>query len=135
MVNEFLEKIFIVDNFPEVPLIHGFCLGIKKKVIEEIGYFDIHNFKKYYGEENDYCLRSDLAGFKSLIISNTFVFHNKSKSIPRKERIIHMQKSKEKLREIYGVENIKTKCLQGENHPLLNEIRDKVKIFFNKNGN
>ena len=37
---------------------HGFCIGIRKEVIEKIGYFDDKIFEKYNGEENDYCLRA-----------------------------------------------------------------------------
>ncbi len=38
------------DLMPRVPLIHGFCFGIKKEVIERIGFFDEENFKLFYGE-------------------------------------------------------------------------------------
>jgi glycosyltransferase involved in cell wall biosynthesis len=48
---------------------------IKRKLILEIGYFDDVTFGRGYGEENDFCLRSQKAGWKDLIATDTFVRH------------------------------------------------------------
>jgi GT2 family glycosyltransferase/Flp pilus assembly protein TadD len=52
----------------------GFCMLIKRKVIERIGGLDprfaIGNF-----EDDDYCLRAHLAGFGARIAENCFVHH------------------------------------------------------------
>ena len=72
-INKYLEKNFSGNIYPEVPLVHGFCFGIKKKVIDKIGYFDSKNLIGIMAEENDYCLRAGLEGFRFLIATNTFV--------------------------------------------------------------
>ena len=59
----------------EIPTAVGFCMFIKRKVINEIGYFDENAFGKGYGEENDFCLRASNAGWKHLLACDTFVFH------------------------------------------------------------
>ena len=128
-IDEYLEQISPANLFPEVPLVHGFCIGIKKEVIEKIGYFDDVNFEKYYGEENDYCLRAVKEGFRCLIATNIFVYHCKSKSINEIERKINLEKSGKKLREIYGKDYIRTACLQGQENYILNDIRKKVEEF------
>ncbi|MCA9018861.1 MAG: glycosyltransferase, partial [Planctomycetaceae bacterium] len=92
-IDLFLETISPADITPEVPLVHGFCFGVKKAVIEKIGYFDDVNFERYYGEENDYCMRATAAGFRFAIVTNTFVFNRKARSIVEEERIIHLDKS------------------------------------------
>jgi GT2 family glycosyltransferase len=52
----------------------GFCLLIKREVIEQIGYLDerfgIGNF-----EDDDYCLRARQAGYKLVIAMDCFVYH------------------------------------------------------------
>lgn len=52
----------------------GFCMFVKKEVIQRIGYLDerfgIGNF-----EDDDYCLRARQAGFKLLIAADCFIFH------------------------------------------------------------
>jgi len=128
----FLETISPANIYPEVPLVHGFCYGVKKAVIEKIGYFDDVNFERYYGEENDYCMRATAAGFRFAIVTNTYVFHRKARSIAEEERMIHLDKSGKRLRELYGSDNIRIACLQGEDHPLLIDIRSKVKKFLQK---
>ncbi|WP_238097021.1 glycosyltransferase [Vibrio cincinnatiensis] len=121
-MNEIAES-FKVKGYPSVPLIHGFCICIKAEVIRKIGYFDDVNFERYYGEENDYCLRAYNAGYELAIATNTFVFHAKSKSIEDEERLIHMEKAGQKLRSIYGSDAIRNYCLQLEHNPVLVQLR------------
>jgi GT2 family glycosyltransferase len=115
---------------PEVPLVHGFCFGIRKEVIDHIGFFDEIFFDRYYGEENDYCFRASSAGFKMVIATHTFVFHRKSASIEEEERLIYMKKAGKRLRKMYGVEKVKLACLQMENHPLLKRMRCHAQGFY-----
>lgn len=129
-IDRFLEKTSLANAMPEVSLVHGFCFGIKREVIDAIGFFDSVNFARYYGEENDYCFRAAAAGFRFSIATNTFVFHRKSRSIDEEERIVHMGLAGQRLRELYGVEAIKAACLQGEEHPLLKRMRAQVADFF-----
>jgi len=114
------------DNLilPSVPLIHGFCIGIKASVINKIGYFDDVNFARYYGEENDYCLRAYREGFELLVATNTYIFHSKSKSIEEEERILHMSEAGKRLREIYGKQEMRDYCLQLENNSNLISTRE-----------
>ncbi|WP_134497456.1 glycosyltransferase domain-containing protein [Microvirga pakistanensis] len=116
--------------FPRVPLVHGFCFGVKKEVIDSIGLFDDENFKRYYGEENDYCLRASAAGFELALATNTFVFHRKSRSIEEEKRIVHMAEAGQRLRELYGAEKITVACRQVEEHPLLERMRRRAAPYF-----
>lgn len=116
--------------FPRVPLVHGFCFGVKKEVIDSIGLFDDENFKRYYGEENDYCLRASAAGFELALATNTFVFHRKSRSIEEEKRIVHMAEAGQRLRELYGAERISVACRQVEEHPLLERMRRQAASYF-----
>jgi GT2 family glycosyltransferase len=59
----------------ETPTAVGFCMYIKRKLIQEIGCFDDEAFGRGYGEENDFCLRGQKAGWKDLIATDTFVRH------------------------------------------------------------
>ncbi|EIM26165.1 putative glycosyltransferase [Microvirga lotononidis] len=114
------------DLMPRVPLVHGFCFGIKKEVIETIGFFDEENFKLFYGEENDYCFRALEAGFELAIATSTFVYHRKSRSIDEEKRVVHMAEAWKRLRELYGADKILAAYRQVEEHPLLDRIREKA---------
>lgn len=72
--------------YPSIPFLNGFCLLIKRKLIEEIGYFDEKLFGQGYGEENDYCLRAYKAGWKLVIADDVYVYHWQSKSYSDKSR-------------------------------------------------
>jgi GT2 family glycosyltransferase len=118
------------DLLPRVPLVHGFCFGVKKSVIDSIGLFDDENFKRFYGEENDYCFRALAAGFELGVATNTFVFHRKSRSIDEEMRAIHMAEAWKRLREIYTAEKILAAYRQVEEHPLLIRIRTEAERYF-----
>ncbi len=90
-VNQLTENINPIDmaalashisygNNVSLPFINGFCFLIKRKVIDTIGYLDEIYFPKGYGEENDYCIRANDAGFRLMVVDNAYVYHAKSKS-------------------------------------------------------
>lgn len=107
-----------------VPLIHGFCLGVRRDVLDAIGFFDEVNFEKYYGEENDFCLRAKDAGFLAAVATDTFIYHAKSKSIAEEERILWMAKAGNRLRDIHGDGTVRDACTQMEKNPILVEMRE-----------
>lgn len=64
----------------EVPTGSGFCMYIRRELIERIGAFDEEAFPRGYGEENDFCMRAGQAGWRNLITPRSFVFHVRSAS-------------------------------------------------------
>jgi GT2 family glycosyltransferase/glycosyltransferase involved in cell wall biosynthesis len=65
-----------------IPLgfINGFCLLLRRRMLEAIGLFDGLNFGTGYGEENDLCIRARKARWKLLVADDCFVFHFQSMS-------------------------------------------------------
>ncbi len=61
------------------PTIHGFCVLIRRNVIDDIGLFD-EAYGRGYGEENDFSMRARKAGWKCAIANHAFVFHHGSRS-------------------------------------------------------
>jgi GT2 family glycosyltransferase len=72
--------------YPRLPFLNGFCLLIKRKLIENIGYFDEENFGAGYGEENDYSLRAGKAGWELAVADDVYIFHAQSKSYSHERR-------------------------------------------------
>ena len=56
-----------------------FCVGMTRKTFEKVGYFD-ENFGLAWFEDDDYTIRTLLAGLKIAIARNIFVYHNHSLS-------------------------------------------------------
>jgi len=52
----------------------GFCLLLRREVMEKIGLFD-ERFGLGNFEDDDYCLRAQLAGYKLLIAGDVFIHH------------------------------------------------------------
>lgn len=57
----------------------GFCLLIKREVIDKVGLFD-ERFGRGNFEDDDYCLRVIEAGYKNVICGDCFVYHAGSAS-------------------------------------------------------
>ncbi len=65
---------------PEVPTGSGFCMFIRRALIEECGLFDEEGFPRGYGEENDFCMRALKAGWLNLVSPWSFVYHIRTAS-------------------------------------------------------
>ncbi|HSX27604.1 MAG TPA: glycosyltransferase [Patescibacteria group bacterium] len=113
-----------------VPLVHGFCFGIKRDLIDKIGLFNEENFPNGYGEENDYCFRATEAGFGLVIATNTYIFHAKSKSYKDKRRIALMKEGNAKIGLTYGKDRVRRSIITVQTHPVLQELRKKAAEIF-----
>ena len=72
--------------YPRLPFLNGFCLLIKRQLIETIGYFDEIAFPAGYGEENDYCIRARQAGWELAVADDVYIYHAQSKSYSHDRR-------------------------------------------------
>lgn len=63
-----------VPTYPDLPTGVGFCLYIRRALIDAIGVFD-PVFGLGYGEENDFCMRAAAAGFRNVLCEDAFVLH------------------------------------------------------------
>jgi GT2 family glycosyltransferase len=75
-------------RYPEIPTGSGFCLYIKRKLIEEIGCFDEKVFPIGYGEENDFCIRARNKGWKNKLDDSTYIFHARTASFKEKKDLL-----------------------------------------------
>jgi len=66
---------YLADQSVELPTSVGFCMYIRRQCVQQVGFFDVENFGKGYGEENDFCVRARQAGWVHLHALDTFVRH------------------------------------------------------------
>lgn len=59
----------------EIPTGVGFCMYILRACLDEVGLFDVKNFGRGYGEENDFCLRAAAMGWRNILAPDVFVRH------------------------------------------------------------
>lgn len=71
-------------EYPELPTCVGFCVYIKREVLDRTGLFDERSFGKGYGEENDLSCRLRKAGYIDILDDATFVYHHGRKSFQAK---------------------------------------------------
>ncbi len=71
---------------PRVPLLNGFCLLIRRDVVDAIGCFDEATFGPGYGEEDDFALRARQAGWSLAIADDAYVYHAQSRSYSTEAR-------------------------------------------------
>ena len=128
-VDEFAELVFGVSErqFPRVPFLNGFCLLISRAVIDQIGYLDETSFPRGYGEENDYCIRAQDAGFRLAIADHCFVYHAKSKSFGTSARAELAKAGGIALREKFGEERIRQGTQELKDSSSLERVRNAVR--------
>ncbi|WP_242010112.1 glycosyltransferase [Acetobacter conturbans] len=59
----------------DVPTGHGFCLYIRHDCLTQTGLLRAELFAQGYGEENDFCLRARLAGWRNVAAPGAYVAH------------------------------------------------------------
>lgn len=64
-------------RYVDVPTGHGFCLFIKNEVIQRVGHLD-NAFGRGYGEENDFCARTAVLGYRNVAAGGVIVEHKES---------------------------------------------------------
>lgn len=61
--------------YPELPTAHGFCMYIKRNMLDMVGLFDETLFGRGYGEENDFSNKCIEKGYYNVLDDRTFVYH------------------------------------------------------------
>jgi len=118
-ISEYADIIEAVSQrrYPEISVAVGFCMYIKRAVIDEVGYFDAETFKKGYGEENDFCWRASQIGYTHRLCDDTFVFHRGTASfIPEEKQELINEHSR----------------IVAERYPVLNRVNE-VFVSFDQN--
>ena len=64
----------------DVDMLVGFCIAVKRAVLQEVGGFDTR-FGRGLFEDNDLCYRMRRAGYRLVVSARAFVHHEGSKSI------------------------------------------------------
>ena len=75
-----------LKRYPRISVAVGFCMYIKREVLDKIGYFDAQTFGKGYGEENDFCHRAEKEGYIHLMCDDTFIYHKGTASFESEEK-------------------------------------------------
>jgi GT2 family glycosyltransferase/glycosyltransferase involved in cell wall biosynthesis len=125
-MNFFCEQWTPSHFLPLVPLVHGFCFGITRAVLDSIGYLDDVNFPRGYGEENDYSFRARDAGYDLVVATHTYIFHSKSRSYGGKQRALLAQAGASALKEMYGGSRVARAVQTMDRHPLLVALRSRA---------
>lgn len=75
--------------YPLLPTGNGFCMFLRRDVIDAVGMLDEVAFPQGYGEENDWSQRAEAAGFVHVIAGNVLVQHLRTQSfgVERREAL------------------------------------------------
>ena len=96
----FLKKKIKMPRYVEVPTAHGFCILLRRNLINKYGLFD-EIFGKGYGEEVDFCMRIRKHGYKSVLSNRSYVFHLEAKSFTPEAKIPLLKASSEIINSRY----------------------------------
>lgn len=127
---EIVEKCSL-RKYPRITVANGFCMLIKREVIQKIGYFDAATFGRGYGEENDFCNRAEQLGYCHLMCDDTFIFHSGTKSFVSKEKENYIKAHERILKERYPVQMLKNEehVFSNPNHAVSDNVADYFRLF------
>lgn len=121
-----------IQRYPRITVAVGFCMYIKREVIEKIGYFDAETFGKGYGEENDFCHRAEQQGYMHLMCDDTFIYHKGTASFNSAEKRKLLEEHERILHERYSayVERNGQYCSKNPNRDLQENVKLYLKLEY-----
>lgn len=121
-------------EYPQIPTAHGFCMYIRRNVLDIVGYFDEKTFGKGYGEENDFSYRCMDYGFKHLLCDDVIVYHKESQSFDKKKDEL-IKQNMEKLKHRYPayVENTSQWCSRFPIRNICDNVFFNIQFYNRKN--
>ncbi len=85
----------------DVPMLNGFCVMIRRAAAIEAGLMDSVTFGAGYGEEVDLLLRMKHLGYRLVVASNAYCFHEGSASFGAEARGVRESQATESLTSLY----------------------------------
>lgn len=115
-------------QYPQITVAHGFCMYVKREVIDLIGNFDADTFGRGYGEENDFCNRAEQAGYIHVMCDDTYIYHSGTKSFVSKEKEEYIRQHDMVLNKRYPkqMHNNAVHCRDNPNR----KISDNIGLYF-----
>lgn len=113
--------------YPAIPVSNGFCMYIKREVLEEIGLLDAETFGRGYGEENDFCYRAEQAGYLHVMCDDTYIYHTGTASFVSEEKRRYIAEHEKILNERYPEQNhaVAVHCRDNPNE----RIQENIKLW------
>lgn len=123
---DLIEKVSM-KLYPRIPVAHGFCMYIKREVINKIGLFDMETFERGYGEENDFCYRAEQIGYHHAMCDDTYICHTGTASFVNEEKRRYIEAHEKILNDRYPELNhaVAVHCRDNPNE----KIQENVKIW------
>jgi GT2 family glycosyltransferase/glycosyltransferase involved in cell wall biosynthesis len=112
--------------YPRTTFVNGFCFLIKREVIDAVGYMDEEAFPVGYGEENDFCIRAQDAGFGLAYADDVYVFHAKSKSFGSERRKALSKEGSDNLRRKHTDKKFEALVAQVKDTKQMDEVRQHI---------
>jgi GT2 family glycosyltransferase/SAM-dependent methyltransferase len=116
----------------EMPLLNGFCLMIRRKLLDEVGLFDEDNFGQGYGEEDDLVLRARKLGWKMALADDVYIYHAQSKSYSSEKRHALSENAGKILQKKHGEKIISQGVLFCQQDPVLEGIRARAQVAYDR---
>jgi L-rhamnosyltransferase len=113
VVNRALEST-AAPTYPDIPTAVGFCMYIRRNLLNIIGLFDAETFGLGYGEENDFCMRAVRAGYRNVLCDDTFVAHLGSRSFDSKTEALKARNMQRLLAKHPDYLNIVQRFIEGD---------------------
>lgn len=113
--------------YPRIPVANGFCMFIKREVIEKIGLFDMETFERGYGEENDFCYRAEQIGYHHTMCDDTYIYHTGTTSFVSEEKRKYIESHEKILNERYPEQNhaVAVHCRDNPNE----QVQENIKLW------
>ena len=108
---------------PRAPTGNGFCLYLRRGLIDAVGEMDAVSFPRGYGEETDYCMRAGRLGWEHVVDDRTFIHHRRAASFGATKPAL-VSAARERMAELHP--DYKAKVAEFVADEAMNTVRSRV---------
>lgn len=116
--------------YPKLPFLNGFCILIKRILINQIGYLDEDNFGTGYGEENDYCIRARKEQWLLAVADDVYIYHKQSRSYSNDRRKKLCDLAGKMLIDKHGMQEVSNGVSECKNNRAMAGIRARADVLW-----
>jgi GT2 family glycosyltransferase/glycosyltransferase involved in cell wall biosynthesis len=113
---------------PRSTFLNGFCVMIRRTVLDAVGYMDEATFPFGFGQQDDFCIRAQDAGFTLAIADAVYVYRARSQRIGLAERTALSKVASQGLRDKHGARKFDDLVTRNAQTGQMDKVRQSVKM-------
>ena len=79
-IDNFFKNLTPINNYPDISSGGVFCMGVNKKIFDQINISNTKFYVKEYGDEMEWSLNAFKKGYRNVLVPNLFIYNHRNRT-------------------------------------------------------